>query len=218
MDRSNFTDRAIAARLVTEVLIPGEDVDRPGAAKCEKNHIWPAIFSLLASITPAPSWRRHTSMGCCHEGKVSQSFRWRRPRPSCRGVRSVACAVRRRFGVGRYRQAGTEAGLHTRRLSPLRGRNPQRAGDHRLPAAAEGQSQRRLQGGVRAVMIRFDAGPLRHRNRPEYEPIRNSTMDFPRSRQDARSRFQPCGGGLVTRPGLLGTPGLVFFRNGKPRP
>src|SRR6202795_550912 len=43
-------------------------------------------------------------------------------------------------------------------------------------------------------------------------------MDFLRSRQDARSRFQPCGGGLVTRPGLLGTPGLVFFRNGKPRP
>jgi hypothetical protein len=79
MDRSNFTDRAIAARLVTEVLIPREHVDRPGAAKCEKNHIWPAIFSLLASMTPAPSWRRHSSRGCCHEGKVSHSFRWRRP-------------------------------------------------------------------------------------------------------------------------------------------
>jgi hypothetical protein len=55
MDRSNFTDRAIAANLVTEVLIPGEDVDPPGAAKCGKNHIWPAIFSLLASMMPAPS-------------------------------------------------------------------------------------------------------------------------------------------------------------------
>jgi hypothetical protein len=55
MDRSNFTDRAIAANLVTEMLIPGEAVDPSGAGKCEKNHIWPAIFSLLASMTPALS-------------------------------------------------------------------------------------------------------------------------------------------------------------------
>jgi hypothetical protein len=55
MDRSNFTDRAIAANLVTEILIPGEAVDPSGAGKCEKNHIRPTIFSLLACTTPALS-------------------------------------------------------------------------------------------------------------------------------------------------------------------
>jgi hypothetical protein len=44
MDRSNFIDRAIAANLVTEVLIPGEAVKRSRAVKCEKFHIWPTIF------------------------------------------------------------------------------------------------------------------------------------------------------------------------------
>jgi hypothetical protein len=55
MDRSNFTDRAIAANLVTEMFIPGKALDPSGEGKCEKNHIWPTIFSfsLLACTTPA---------------------------------------------------------------------------------------------------------------------------------------------------------------------
>jgi hypothetical protein len=53
MDRSNFIDRAIAANSVTEVLIHGEAVERPCAVKCEKIHIWPTIFSLLAGTTMA---------------------------------------------------------------------------------------------------------------------------------------------------------------------
>jgi hypothetical protein len=51
MDRSNFIDRAIASALVTEVLISGADVDRRETVNCEKNHIWPTIFSASAGMT-----------------------------------------------------------------------------------------------------------------------------------------------------------------------
>lgn len=41
--------------------------------------------------------------------------------------------------------------LHARRLSSVRRRDPECEGDHRLPAAAEGQCERSRPGGVRAV-------------------------------------------------------------------
>jgi len=43
------------------------------------------------------------------------------------------------------------------------GRNPGRPGHHRLPAPAEGQPQRCLPGGVRAVRGRRRHGGLNHR-------------------------------------------------------
>jgi hypothetical protein len=53
MDRSNFIDRAIASALVTEVLMSGADVDRRETVNCEKNHIWPTIFSASAGMAAA---------------------------------------------------------------------------------------------------------------------------------------------------------------------
>jgi hypothetical protein len=75
MDRSNFTDRAIAANLVTEVLIPGDGLERPRAVKCEKIHIWPTIFSLLAvghlCADEVPSARAITA--CLRQQKANLS-------------------------------------------------------------------------------------------------------------------------------------------------
>ena len=67
------------------------------------------------------------------------------------GTRSFSRPQHGRIGVGRSGDAGTEKGLHARRLQALRRRNPQRPSHRRLPAAAACQSQRCLQGGVRAV-------------------------------------------------------------------
>jgi len=53
MDRSNFIDRAIASVLVTEVLMSGADVDRREIVNCERNHIWPTIFSASAGMMAA---------------------------------------------------------------------------------------------------------------------------------------------------------------------
>jgi hypothetical protein len=47
-------NRAVAADLVTEVLSPGEDVDRAFTGKCEKNHICPGFFSVTPGMTTAP--------------------------------------------------------------------------------------------------------------------------------------------------------------------
>jgi hypothetical protein len=49
--------------------------------------------------------------------------------------------------------------LHTRCLSSLRRRDSECPGDHRLPAAAESQSQQGLPGGLRAVGISFQTTP-----------------------------------------------------------
>src|SRR5450631_803066 len=73
----------------------------------------------------------------------------------CCGARAAARAIHDRLAAGRNGNAGTEESLHTRCLSTLRRRNPERPGHHLLPAAAEGEPQRGLPGGVRAVRIMF---------------------------------------------------------------
>ena len=73
------------------------------------------------------------------------------PRQRCLGARCLSRAARDGLCVGRARDAGAEESLYTRCLSSLPRRDPERPGDYRLPAAAEGQPQRRLPGSVRAV-------------------------------------------------------------------
>lgn len=169
MDRSNFTDRAIAANLVTEVLIPGKAVDPAGAGKCEKNHIWPTIFSLLASMTPAPSRRPHISRGCRHEGKVSQNLRRRRSRPSGRGVRSVGWRslrpVRRRPISPCLNRSGPARPMSIASApakSPTCGRSPPACGGRRPVSAtpagwcssSDGSRRCPRSGRCRTVMVR----------------------------------------------------------------
>jgi hypothetical protein len=73
------------------------------------------------------------------------------------GIRFSFRIVRNRIVVRRTRNTRAEKGLHARRLSSLRRRDPECEGDHRLPAAAESQPQRSLPGGIRA------AGGIAHR-------------------------------------------------------
>ena len=56
-------------------------------------------------------------------------------------------------GSARARHARAAPGLHARRLSSLRRRNPQRPRHHRLPAPAEDELEPGLRGGVRAVSL-----------------------------------------------------------------
>jgi hypothetical protein len=112
--------------------------------------------------------------------------------------------------------ATPEKGLHARRLPPSPRRNPERPRHHRLPAAAKGQPQRCLPGGVRAVR---EGGAHRRRNRKRaqcatdpkrakaiflhvkvlapragFEPatirltVECSTAELPRNRRNNRSR------------------------------
>ncbi len=88
--------------------------------------------------------------GYGHEGKVFVCS----DNGSCQcrgGARAPARAIHNRLCAGSNGNAGTEEGLHTRCLSSLRRRNPERAGHHLLPAAAEGEPERSVPGGVRAV-------------------------------------------------------------------
>src|SRR6202011_1373807 len=78
--------------------------------------------------------------------------------------------------------------LHARCVPALRRRNPQRPRRHRLPAAPEGQPQRRLPGGVRAV--RGDVSVTRLAPRAGFEPatirltVECSTAELPRNRRN----------------------------------
>jgi hypothetical protein len=69
------------------------------------------------------------------------------------------------------------------------------------PAQVQGECDH--DGKTRAeILVSATSVMVRCRTRFEFH-----LKDRPRSRQAARSRFQPCGGGLVTRPGLLGHTG-----------
>jgi hypothetical protein len=91
--------------------------------------------------------RHRQTRDACHENEVYEVFH---AFPGL-GARPPSRVIRRRLCFGRSCDARAATGLHARRLPSMRRRNPQRPRHHRLPAAAEGQPQRRLPGGVRAV-------------------------------------------------------------------
>src|SRR6266853_1129592 len=124
--------------------------------KCVENHSWPKIFDVFALMKTAPH-RPPVASGGCHEGKIYRILGYREPRQSCFGAHTAGNRIR----VSCASNAGTEKSLHPRRLSPLSRRDPKCAGNYLLPAAAEGQPQRSLPGGVRAVK-----GPWRAKLRP----------------------------------------------------
>ena len=131
--------------------------------KCEKNHILRKLVRVSAWVTPACQGG-HDPGRCDHEGKVytkggaSSSFT---PRFDAR-LPADADGVRRGRCPARHPRAAP--GLHARCLSPLRRRDPERPGDHRMLAPAEGEPEFGLCRGVRAVglgrSLHFERGQI----------------------------------------------------------
>src|SRR5712671_8244814 len=82
--------------------------------KCVENHSWPKIFDVFALMKTAPH-RPPVASGGCHEGKICRILGYRKPRQSCFGAHTA----RNRVRVSCASNAGTEKGLHPRRLSPF---------------------------------------------------------------------------------------------------
>jgi len=94
----------------------------------------------------------------CHEAKVCAVGGVTKPRTSGLDARPLSRTVRGRFGPcsgicpgNCARLAATAHGLHTGRLSPLSRRDPERPRHYRMPQMSEGQPERGVPGGVRAV-------------------------------------------------------------------
>jgi len=111
-----------------------------------ENHSWPKIFDVFALMKTAPH-RPPVASGVVMKARFTGSW-------GIAAAPNLALALTLlATGSALAAQATPEQkkSLHPRRLSPLSRRDPKCAGNYLLPAAAEGQPQRSLPGGVRAV-------------------------------------------------------------------